>query len=91
MNDAKPEDRRLLVDGVDVSALDAVSAWSKMTNVISGPALTVPAGLDSETGLPVGIQLMGPHGGDNRIVAIAAEWERQGLIESLTHPARRAG
>ncbi|CAN5293573.1 amidase [soil metagenome] len=87
MDEAIPAERRLVVDGVDLVALDVVSAWSKMTNVISGPALTVPAGLDAVTGLPVGIQLLGPHGSDSRIVSIAAEWERTGLIESLTHPA----
>jgi indoleacetamide hydrolase len=40
------------------------------------PGLTIPAGLGSSTGLPVGISLDGPRGSDQRLLAIGLAIER---------------
>ena len=40
------------------------------------PGLTIPAGLGSSTGLPVGIALDGPRGSDQRLLAIGIAIER---------------
>ena len=40
------------------------------------PGLTIPAGLGSSTGLPVGISLDGPRGSDVRLLAIGMAIER---------------
>jgi indoleacetamide hydrolase len=40
------------------------------------PGLTIPAGLGSSTGLPVGISLDGPRGSDQRLLAIGIAIER---------------
>ncbi len=39
------------------------------------PALSVPSGLASDTGLPVGLQIMGPALGEERIYRVAATFE----------------
>ena len=46
-------------------------AW----NVTGQPAASVPAALDDD-GLPVGVQLVGRTGEDERLVALAAQLER---------------
>jgi aspartyl-tRNA(Asn)/glutamyl-tRNA(Gln) amidotransferase subunit A len=39
------------------------------------PAISVPAGVD-EHGLPLGVQLVGPKGGDARVLALAQSYQR---------------
>ena len=39
------------------------------------PAMSVPSGLASDTGLPVGLQIMGPALGEERIYRVAAAFE----------------
>ena len=39
------------------------------------PALSVPSGLASDTGLPVGLQVMGPALGEEQIYRVAAAFE----------------
>jgi aspartyl-tRNA(Asn)/glutamyl-tRNA(Gln) amidotransferase subunit A len=47
--------------------------WTVEANLAGVPAATVPAGLAD--GLPVGVQLMGPEGGDARLYRVAAALE----------------
>lgn len=41
------------------------------------PVVVLPVGLDSELGLPIGLQIIGPHWKEHRILALAALLERQ--------------
>ncbi|MCQ8242480.1 Asp-tRNA(Asn)/Glu-tRNA(Gln) amidotransferase subunit GatA [Rhizosaccharibacter radicis] len=52
------------------------------------PGISVPAGLDA-SGLPLGLQLLGPHFGEERLFSLGAALER---AAGFTHrPALRAG
>jgi amidase len=50
--------------------------WMPAWNVTGQPAASVPAALDDD-GLPVGVQLVGRPGDDERLVALAAQLERE--------------
>lgn len=53
-------------------------SWTPMTFVINStgfPAISIPAGLSS-TGLPVGLQIIGPFGSDRRLLQAASAIER---------------
>jgi amidase len=62
--------RRIVVDGTARSYWDQVK-WSALANVAGAPATTMPIAT-SAAGLPVGIQAMGPPGGDLTTVEFAA-------------------
>jgi len=54
-------------------------------NLTGQPALAVPAGLDSD-GLPVGIQVVGPRWSELRLLGIAGELERAGVLPGFQVP-----
>ncbi len=51
--------------------IDWMRSCSRIT-VSAHPAVSVPAGVDPSSGLPVGVQLVGRYGGDRRLLQIAA-------------------
>lgn len=69
-----------------IGTFDGLSAWrTDVTmaaacpyawpwNVLGWPAVNVPAGLTRD-GLPVGAQLLGPAGGEERLISLAAQLE----------------
>ncbi|MER5918165.1 amidase family protein, partial [Streptomyces sp. NPDC001982] len=54
-------------------------------NLAGLPALTVPAGRD-EAGLPIGVQIVGPRWSETRLLDIAAEMEKAGILPTFTRP-----
>jgi amidase len=62
--------RRVLVDGRPMQYWDQIR-WCGLANVAGCPATTIPVS-HSASGLPVGIQAMGPAGGDLTTVEFAA-------------------
>lgn len=49
---------------------DALWSWTALASVCGLPATAIPAGL-TPGGLPVGVQVIGPRGGDSRTLAVA--------------------
>ena len=71
-HDDRPRaERSVLIDGVrhDHATL---GAWSLLTSLPRLPSVTFPAGLGEQTGLPIGLQLVGRYRADNDLLAIAA-------------------
>ena len=61
--------RRLsLSDGSTIPYV-AMLGWIALATALYLPAVTLPAG--QAGGLPVGVQMIGPHGGDGRLLSIA--------------------
>ncbi|MCI1747620.1 MAG: amidase family protein [Acidipropionibacterium sp.] len=52
-----------------------LAAFTSIWNVLGNPAAAVPAGF-SEDGLPLSVQLVGPLGGEPRLVQVAAQLEQ---------------
>ena len=64
------------IDGVPVDPFfDDWCALALPANLTGGPACAVPTGWDP-SGLPVGMQVMGPRWADARVLQVAAAWER---------------
>jgi amidase len=55
-------------------AAATIGAFTAPFNASGQPAATVPAGV-SRAGLPIGVQLVVPHGGDHRLLGLAAALE----------------
>lgn len=64
----------LEVAGQRVSVLDALGRFTRFASFTGQPALSLPCGLTGE-GLPVGLQLIAPIGGDRRLIEAARELE----------------
>jgi amidase len=72
------------VDGqlADYGGHGALLVFCNLTGL---PALTVPAGQDPD-GLPVGVQLVGPRWSEPRLLEIARELERAGVLPGFRAP-----
>ena len=62
------------INGVEQSDYLAWMRSAYLITVTGCPAISVPAGTTSD-GLPVGLQLVAPHGADRRLLEIAAAFE----------------
>jgi len=65
--------RRLVVDDMSVSYMNML-CWIALATVLHSPALVLPAGPNA-AGLPVGVQLVGPVNGEDRLFDLAAAAE----------------
>ena len=76
-HDHRPFGRRTLTqsDGTKIPYLSMLD-WIGLATACGLPATAVPAGL-STSGLPVGVQLIGPRGGDGRTLAVAQALEEE--------------
>jgi amidase len=70
-HDHRPFGKRKLIcsDGRKIP-YDAMLRWIALATTCGLPATTVPAGL-GQGGLPVGVQIIGPRGGDSKTLAVA--------------------
>ncbi|MCU4183184.1 hypothetical protein K6U06_02340 [Acidiferrimicrobium sp. IK] len=74
---ARPHDpsprtgRTVIIDGEE-RPFDDLAAWSVLASVGHMPSVTFPAGLGGESGLPVGLQLIGRWRRDAELLAVAA-------------------
>ena len=65
---------------IDGHVIENYMAWLHLTSsltVVGNPVAALPMGLDA-TGLPFGVQLIGPRYGDHRLLRIAAAFEALG-------------
>ena len=67
-------DRELTCSTGKTIPYNAMMMWVALATVCGLPATAVPAGL-SAAGLPVGVQIIGPDGGDLRTLAAARALE----------------
>jgi amidase len=73
LSDVDVMTRKITVNGVERSANDLI-LWPGLIGVAYLPSTVVPVGFTS-TGLPVGIQVVGPHLGDLTTISIARHLE----------------
>jgi amidase len=59
------------------AALTSNGGFTPPWNLAGFPTVCVPAGPHPRTGLPIGVQLIGPPGGEARLLAVAAALEEQ--------------
>ena len=57
------------------AALSCSGGFTAPWNLAGFPAMSVPAGRHPATGLPIGVQLIGPPGSETRLLAVAAALE----------------
>ncbi|EKF20545.1 amidase [Nitratireductor pacificus] len=65
----------VIIDGVERPLHPALTRFTTPFNQSGLPAITLPCGVNA-AGLPIGVQLAGPYGSDERLLEIAAEVER---------------
>ena len=65
-----------LSDGTPTTVGDAFGANTKLSPSLGTPSLTVPIGLTADKGLPVGMQIEGLPGGDNRVLEVGSAFEK---------------
>jgi len=76
-HDQRPMRRRTLKcsDGHEIAYIEMLT-WIALATVCGLPATAIPAGLNAQ-GLPVGVQVIGPRGGDVLTLAVAQAIDEQ--------------
>jgi amidase len=70
------EDRQIRIDGKSYSYLDAHIVWGELATTPGLPATVAPIDR-SESGLPIGVQIIGPYLEDRTTIAFAELLERE--------------
>jgi len=79
-------ERTMTVNGVERPAIDHVH-WAGLIGLVYLPSTVVPVGRTA-SGLPVGVQVVGPHLGDRTTLAVAAWLEGEyGYVPPPTTPS----
>jgi amidase len=73
---AVPWSERSWAANVAASVLCTGGGFAAAWNLAGFPAVSVPGGVDAGTGLPVGVQLVGPPGAERLLLGLAATVER---------------
>ncbi|MCE2573306.1 amidase [Motilimonas eburnea] len=60
----------LIINGLEVNYLDALTAYTTPISLIGHPVVTMPIGVDQH-GMPIGIQLVGKMNGEEQLIAVA--------------------
>jgi amidase len=68
--------RRIEIDGKQYPYLDALLVWPGLATLPGLPATAAPIGR-SESGLPIGVQIVGPYLEDHTTIAFAGLLERE--------------
>ncbi|MEE8602360.1 amidase [Euzebya tangerina] len=81
---ARPTDQELSAGVLDSDLIAAMTAYTFPANLCGLPAASVPVGVTQGSGswprgLPVGLQVIGPRGGDAMVLSACAALERAGL------------
>lgn len=63
------------INGKEANTVDAFTRFNAPQNLAGLPALSVPCGLSR--GLPIGLQIFGPEGGDEAVLALGAAFQRE--------------
>ncbi len=64
------------IQGVPMSSYHRWMEVTAIGTLINAPTLALPAGF-SDDGLPIGLQVIGPHHADAALLALALAWEQQ--------------
>ena len=67
-------DTMVVINGKEISVVDAFTRLNAPQNMAGVPALSVPCG--TALGLPVALQIIGPHAGDASVLRLAASFQR---------------
>jgi aspartyl-tRNA(Asn)/glutamyl-tRNA(Gln) amidotransferase subunit A len=83
----------VFIDGAPEPLFDCMIRYTSVFNVSGHPALAAPCPIEGD-GLPAGIQLVGPFGGEDRLLRLAAAYAQAALGDQMTRLAtlrQRAG
>ena len=67
-----------------------VGRFSVLINATGSPSLTIPAGVD-DNGMPIGIQLIGPHLSEDRLFALGHAFQQASDWHLRQPPVQAAG
>ncbi len=85
----RPTEAELASGILDADLLEAMTAYTFPANLVGLPAASVPIGVTpsggSGGGLPIGLQVVGPRGGDAAVLAACEALDRAGL-SARPHP-----